>query len=136
MKITIIKPKTSITMKPNNFTFSIFPFSPSRFTLHASPFFPAAVAQEFPVDTCNLFMPSKPNFQNTRLSVTLAMIRTYNDNCPKKHKKSKPNPNPIRTRSKPDPNPIQTQSKPKTNHPHTQRGQAGFFRIDRDRCRA
>ena len=60
-----------------------------------------------------LIMPSEPNFQTPRPSVTLAMIRTYNANCPKKHKKSKPNPNPIRTRSKPNPNPIQTQPNPK-----------------------
>ena len=78
---------------------------PTRFTLHASPFFPAALAQEFPVDTCNPFIPSEPNFQTSRLSVTLAMIRTYNETCPKKHKKSKPNPNPIQPQSKPDPNP-------------------------------
>jgi hypothetical protein len=59
-----------------------------------------------------LIMRSKPNFQTPRLSVTLAMIRTYNENCPKKHKKSKPNPNPIQTPSNPNANPIQTLSKP------------------------
>ena len=102
-------------MKSNNFTFSILPFSPSRFTLHASPFFRAAVTQEFPLDTCNPFIPNKPNFKTSRLNVTLDMIRTYNDNCPKKHKKSKPNPNPIQTQFKPNPNPIQTRSKPNPN---------------------
>jgi len=54
----------------------------------------------------NPFIPSEPNFQNSRLSVTLAMIRTYNESCPKTHKKSKPNPNPIQTQTKPNPNPI------------------------------
>ncbi len=53
-----------------------------------------------------LIMRYKPNFQTSRLTVTLDMIRTYNENCPKKHKKSKPNPNPIQTRSKPNTNPI------------------------------
>ena len=62
-----------------------------------------------------LIMPSEPNFQTPRLSVTLAMIRTYNETCPKKHKKSEPNPNPIQSLSKPNPNPIQTQSKPNPN---------------------
>jgi len=52
-----------------------------------------------------LIMRSKPNFQKSRLSVTLAMIRTYNETCPKTHKKSKPNPNPIQTQCKPNPNP-------------------------------
>ena len=31
-----------------------------------------------------LIMPNKPNFQPTRLTVTLDMLRTYNDNQPKK----------------------------------------------------
>jgi len=62
--------------------------------------------------TCNPFMQNEPNFQTIRLTVTLDMIRTYNDNCPKKHKKSKPNPNPNQTQSKPNPNPNQTQTKP------------------------
>ena len=62
-----------------------------------------------------LNIPSKPNFQTPRLSVILAMIRTYNDNCPKKHKKSKPNPNPVQTQTKPNPNPIRTQSEPNPN---------------------
>ena len=56
-----------------------------------------------------LNIPSEPNFQTPRLSVTVAMIRTYNENCPKKHKKSKPNPNPIQTQTKPNTNPNQTQ---------------------------
>jgi hypothetical protein len=59
-----------------------------------------------------LNMPCKPNFQTPRLTVTLDMIRTNNENCPKKHKKSKPIPNPIQSQSKLDPNPIQTLSKP------------------------
>ena len=59
-----------------------------------------------------LKIPNEPNFQKSRLSVTLAMIRTYNETCPNTHKKSEPNPNPIRTRSEPNPNPIQTRSKP------------------------
>ena len=57
-----------------------------------------------------LKMRSKPNFQKSRLTVTLAMIRTYSDNCPKKHKKSKPNPNPIQTQ----PNPIPPQKQPQS----------------------
>ena len=131
MIITIIKPKTGITMKMNSITKSdrytkisiksvirnwrtLHP-RPTRFNLHASPFFRSAVTQEFPIDTCNPFIPSKPNFQTPRLTVTFAMIRTYNETCPKKHKKSKPNPNPIRTQSKPNPNPIQTQFKPNPN---------------------
>ncbi len=60
----------------------------------------------------NPYMPNEPNFQKSRLSVTLDLIRTYNANCPKKHKKSEPNPNPMQTQSKPDPNPNQTQTKP------------------------
>jgi len=67
-----------------------------------------------------LKMPSKPNFQKSQLTVTLAMIRTYNEICPKTHKKSKPNPNPIQTQSEPDPNPIQTQCKPNPNPNQTQ----------------
>jgi hypothetical protein len=41
------------------------------------------------------------------------MIRTYNESCPKKHKKSKTNPKPIQTQCKPYPNPMQTQFQPK-----------------------
>jgi hypothetical protein len=67
-----------------------------------------------------LIMRSKPNFQPSRLSVTLAMIRTYNDTCPKKRKNSKPNPNPTQTQCKPNPIPIQTLSKPDPNPFQTQ----------------
>jgi hypothetical protein len=56
------------------------------------------------LDVCNPYIPNEPNFKTPRLTVTLDMIRTYTDNCPKKHKKSKPNPNPIQTQ----PNPIFT----------------------------
>jgi hypothetical protein len=59
-----------------------------------------------------LKMPCEPNFQKRGLTVTLDKIRTYNESCPKTHKKSKPNPNPIQTLSKPNANPIQTQKKP------------------------
>ena len=37
-----------------------------------------------------LKMRNKPNFQPSRLTVTLDMIRTYNDNFPEKRKKNKP----------------------------------------------
>ena len=37
-----------------------------------------------------LKMRNKPNFQTSRLTVTLAMIRTYNANQPEKRKKNKP----------------------------------------------
>ncbi len=87
---------------------------PTRFTLHASPFFRAAVAQEFPVDTCNPFMPNKPNFQPPRLTVTLDMIKAYNDNCPKKRKKNEPKTHKKRTNTNQnEPNPT-----PKTPSPN------------------
>ncbi len=115
-----IKPKTKITMKPNsikskvrhrrticNLTSDICLLTSFRYRLHFH--------QKKDSNADYPYMRNEPNFQKSRLSVTLAMIRTYNDNCPKKHKKSKPNPNPIRTQSKPKPNPIQTRSKPKPN---------------------
>jgi hypothetical protein len=63
-------------MKLNNFTFHIL----------------SASAEPGKVLKCgqNPFMRNKPNFQTSRLSVTLDMIRAYNDNCPKKRKKNKP----------------------------------------------
>ena len=84
-------------------TSQIFTFSVNFLNLL---FTSASGRTEFPVDTCNPFIPSKPNFQTSRLTVTLAMIRTYNETCPKKHKKNKPNTNPIQTRSKPNFPPI------------------------------
>ena len=45
-----------------------------------------------------LNMPNKPNFQKTRLTVTLDMIRTYNDIFPKKRKKNKPKTHQKRTK--------------------------------------
>jgi hypothetical protein len=62
-----------------------------------------------------LKIPNEPIFQTSRQPVTLDMIRTYNEDQPKKRKKSKPKPNPMQSQSKPDPNPIQTLSKPKPN---------------------
>ncbi len=76
----LLNKKRGIALKLNNFTFSIFPFSPSRFTLHASPFSRSAVTQEFPVDTCNPYIPNEPNLKTSGPTVTLDMIRTYNDN--------------------------------------------------------
>ncbi len=72
---------------------------PASFTLHASPFFPAALAQEFPVDTCNPYIPNEPNFQKSRLTVTLDMIKAYNDNQPKKRKKNEPKTHQKRTKT-------------------------------------
>jgi hypothetical protein len=43
-------------------------------------------------------MRNKPNFQLNRLTVTLDMIRTYNDNCRKKRKKNKPKTHQNRTK--------------------------------------
>jgi hypothetical protein len=40
------------------------------------------------------------------------MIRTYNDTCSKKHKKSKPDPNPIQSQCKPNPNPKKAKPNP------------------------
>jgi hypothetical protein len=67
-----------------------------------------------------LKMPNEPNFQTPRLPVTLDMIRTYNDTCPNKHKKSKPNPNPMQTRSKPNANP--KKAKPNPTKPNSSFG--------------
>jgi phospholipase C len=44
-------------------------------------------------------MPNKPNFQMSRQTVTLDMIRTYNDNQPKKRKKNKPKTHQKRTKN-------------------------------------
>jgi len=52
--------------------------------------------------TCNPYIPNEPNFKTSGLTVTLDMIRTYNDNQPKKRKKNEPNPNPMQTQSKPN----------------------------------
>jgi len=92
-------------MKTNNFTFSILPFSPSRFTLHASPFFPAAGRQEFPVDTCNPFMQNEPNFQCSRQTLTLVITETYNERALPDMTKTnpiEPKANPIRTQNEPN----------------------------------
>ena len=91
---------------------------PSRRQLCSSYTFPIENPRAYGV---LLIIPSEPNFKTPRQSVTLAMIRTYNDNGPKKHKKSKPDPNPIQTQSKPDPNPIQTQFTPAKEPPKSQK---------------
>jgi hypothetical protein len=46
-----------------------------------------------------LIMRNKPNFQKSQLSVTLDMIRTYNDNQSKKRKKNKPKTHQKRTKN-------------------------------------
>jgi hypothetical protein len=88
---------------------SRIPCTPSRRRYCSSYTYPSGNPRQYGI---LLIMRSKPNFQTNRLSVTLAMIRTYNDTCPKKHKKSKPIPNPFQTQSKPNANPMQTLSKP------------------------
>jgi len=45
----------------------------------------------------NPFMPNEPNFQKSEMTVTLAMLRAYNDNQPEKRRKKR------------------TQNEPKTN---------------------
>jgi hypothetical protein len=76
MKITIIKPKTRITMKPNNFTFYIL------FAAGESATGGPASGEPGKALKCglNLFIPNEPNFQTSGLTVTLDMIRTYNEN--------------------------------------------------------
>ena len=51
-----------------------------------------------------LKMPNKPNFQMSRLSVTLDMTSTYNANFPKKRKKNKPKTHQKRTKTSQIPN--------------------------------
>jgi len=114
MKITIIKPKTMITMKPNNFTFHILPFSPSRFTLRASPFFPAAGRQEFPVDTYKSFMQNEPNFQTTGQTITLVMAEIYNDNKPLVNQKTRTQNDPKMNKKRIKTNENEPNSTPKT----------------------
>ena len=58
----------------------------SRYTLHTSRFTFLARPKR---TRKNPFMPNEPNFQKTRLTVTLYMIRTYNDNQPKKPQKKR-----------------------------------------------
>ena len=94
MKITIIKPKTGITMKPNNFTFQI-PLLANRYPLTANSCplsITSASGEPGNPPKCgqNPFTPNKPNFKLSRMSVTHDMIRTYNANQPKKRKKNKP----------------------------------------------
>ncbi len=79
-----------------------------------------------------LNMPNEPNLKTSGPSVTLDMIRTYNDNCPKKRKKNEQKMNkkrakrakfhPKNTPSKPNPNPFQTQFK----IPNAQSNISGF----------
>ena len=49
-----------------------------------------------------LFLGNKPNFPTQRITTTTCKRSTYNDLHPQNHKKSKPNPNPIKA----NPNPI------------------------------
>ena len=124
MKITIIKPKTKITMKmltdnlirprPTiyNLTSDICLLTSVRYRLHFH--------QEKDSNADYPYMPNEPNLQSSRLTVTLDMIRTYNDNCRKKHKKNEPKTHQKRTKTNQnEPNstpkttkyPFQTQSK-------------------------
>ena len=69
-----------------------------RYTLHSSRFtFLARPRRTRKIP----FMPNKPNFQKSRLSVTLDMIRTYNANQPKKRKKNKPKTHQKREKNEP-----------------------------------
>jgi hypothetical protein len=104
MKITIIKPKTSITMKPN----SVKPAHPRcLFIRHRRTLSESGKALKCEQ---NLFMPNKPNFQQTMQTITLIMAGTYNENNHLSTQKSKPNTNPMQTQTKPNSNPIRTQS--------------------------
>ncbi len=51
--------------------------------------------QEIPVFLKKLFLGSKPNFLNPRITTTTCKRGTYNDFHPQTNQKSKPNPNPI-----------------------------------------
>ncbi|HEG43613.1 MAG TPA: hypothetical protein ENH94_06150 [Phycisphaerales bacterium] len=53
--------------------------------------------QGIPVFLKILFLGSKPNFLNPRITTTTCKRGTYNDFHPQTNKKSKPNPNPIQT---------------------------------------
>ena len=53
--------------------------------------------QGIPVFLKILFLGSKPNFPTQRITATTCKRGTYNDLHAQKHKKSKPNPNPIQT---------------------------------------
>jgi len=91
MKITLIEPETKITMKM--LTDNFLSPRPTRFILHVSLVtLLSASAEPGNPPKCGLnpIMPNKPNFQKSRLTVTLDMIRAYNDNLPKKRKKNKP----------------------------------------------
>jgi hypothetical protein len=117
MKITIIKPKTTITLKilTNNLVypppadqrrnhFKAFPrLCTHKLKMSNEPnlhnFFTISLhfltspssGQGNPHESRRLLnMPNKPNFKTTRRTVTLDMIRTYNENQTKKHKKNKP----------------------------------------------
>ena len=66
---------------------------PNRFTLHLSLLTLLSASSEPgnpPKCGQNLFLPNKPNFQKSCLTVTLDMIMTYNDIFPKNRKKNKP----------------------------------------------
>ena len=69
------------------------------------------------------FMPNKPNFQPSRLSITLDKIRTYNDNLPEKRKKNKPKTHQKRTKTEP------IRTKTSQFPPQKQPPQTQFFRI-------
>ena len=54
-----------------------------------------SIFSKSPVLQKNLFMGSKPNFLNPRITTTTCKRGTYNDLHLQNHNKSKPNPNPI-----------------------------------------
>jgi len=86
--------KTGITMKPNDFTFYISPFSSSRFTFHSSRVFPPSQPaslfalhlsfppqshKNFPLTLVTLFMQNEPNFTMHPSNLSAVLIATYNE---------------------------------------------------------
>ncbi len=103
-------------MKPNNFAFCIFPLFADRCPLtaifclliavccklsavrnlfhathHCTSITPALGGPGNSLKCgLNPYIPNEPNFKTPRLTVTLDMLRTYNENCPKNRKKNEP----------------------------------------------
>jgi hypothetical protein len=80
MKITIIKPKTRITIKMNSNNLIRFRRPPQFNFLHSTFYIlSAAVAQEFPLDTYKSFMQNEPNFQCSQSKLNAVIAATYNE---------------------------------------------------------
>jgi len=142
----LIRPRRILSTLPYVLSVLFVPFFPKKNLPDSLRYYTsimsAAVTQEFPVDTCNLFMQNEPNFQCSLSKLSAVLIETYNERTLPDTTKTnpiEPNTDPIEKRPKINANfsydrhlqqknplvtktnePNRTQSQPNTNPKRTQ----------------